>query len=137
MRSVAHILKAARARQGLSRLEAARRCGVSYESLADLERGQTANPKAETLGRLSAGLGIDLDELLTAPAAGNGSRPDVDPVQSATTQAPEPASPPTPAAPVTVPSGLPVPHSSAAGRSGGLGIAPSDSPPAAQPSGGA
>lgn len=66
---IAARLLALRQARGLSLSELAALCGVSKATVSKVERAQTS-PSAAILGRLAAGLGIPLAQLLTDDGAG-------------------------------------------------------------------
>jgi len=55
------------AERGITRVELAKRSGVSYRSLHDILKGVSV-PRDSTLGKLASGLGITLDALLANDA---------------------------------------------------------------------
>ena len=57
-------LRAARERFGLTQVELARECGVSYQRIGALERGVDDNPGLDTIKRLSSALGLTVTQLL-------------------------------------------------------------------------
>lgn len=62
-----------RTTQRLSLAQLAERSGVSKAMISKIER-RDSSPTATVLGRLAAGLGVSLTELLADRAAGNGAR---------------------------------------------------------------
>lgn len=62
-------LRRLRAEQNLSRIELARRAGVSPESITNVENG-TGGTTIATAGRLAAALGTDLPSMITIAAEG-------------------------------------------------------------------
>ena len=63
------LLQEARTRAGLSQRELARRAGTAQSVVARVERGQTS-PTVETLSRLMAATGFNVDmELVSPPTA--------------------------------------------------------------------
>ncbi|PVE12998.1 helix-turn-helix domain-containing protein [Streptomyces scopuliridis] len=69
LRAVAHNVKAARTRAGLSLDELSRRAQVSKGALVGLEKAQ-GNPNFATLVRLADTLGISVSALMQGPAEG-------------------------------------------------------------------
>ncbi|WP_326812233.1 XRE family transcriptional regulator [Streptomyces scopuliridis] len=69
LRTVAHNVKAARTRAGLSLDELSRRAQVSKGALVGLEKAQ-GNPNFATLVRLADTLGISVSALMQGPAEG-------------------------------------------------------------------
>ncbi|MEU3843452.1 XRE family transcriptional regulator [Streptomyces sp. NPDC028635] len=69
LRTVAHNVKAARARAGLSLDELSRRAQVSKGALVALEKAQ-GNPNLATLVRLADTLGISVSALMQGPPSG-------------------------------------------------------------------
>lgn len=65
-------LRSARRARGLTQAELAERVGVAVEVCGRLERGR-ALPRAETLARLSAALGVSADVLLGLAPAGSAA----------------------------------------------------------------
>jgi transcriptional regulator with XRE-family HTH domain len=55
-----------RVRSGLTVMAAAQRAGMSRTTWTDLENASRPIPRAETLGRVAAALGVDVAELLIA-----------------------------------------------------------------------
>ncbi|MFB7632244.1 helix-turn-helix domain-containing protein [Streptomyces sp. NPDC056149] len=70
LRTVAHNVKAARARAGLSLDELSRRAQVSKGALVGLEKAQ-GNPNLATLVRLADTLGISVSALMQGPPEGH------------------------------------------------------------------
>ena len=71
------ILQAARARAGLSQRQLAARAGTAQSVVARIELGE-ASPTWDTLSRLLAAAGFDLDTQITVrPVAGSHMRDDV------------------------------------------------------------
>lgn len=56
-------IKAARKKAGLTQAELAQKLGVTYQSLAQYERGRR-NPKLETIRKIAAALGVSDRELM-------------------------------------------------------------------------
>ncbi|RKT85255.1 DNA-binding transcriptional regulator, XRE-family HTH domain [Saccharopolyspora antimicrobica] len=69
LRTVAHNVRAARVRAGLSLEELSRRAQVSKGALVGLEKAQ-GNPNLATLVRLADTLGISVSALMQGPAEG-------------------------------------------------------------------
>ncbi|MGW8374973.1 XRE family transcriptional regulator [Streptomyces sp. ODS28] len=69
LRTVAHNVRAARTRAGLSLEELARRAQVSKGALVGLEKAQ-GNPNLATLVRLADTLGISVSDLMQGPPEG-------------------------------------------------------------------
>lgn len=69
LRTVAHNVRAARTRAGLSLAELGRRAEVSKGALVALENAQ-GNPNLDTLVRLADTLGISVSDLMQGPAEG-------------------------------------------------------------------
>lgn len=67
-------LRSARRARGLTQAELAERVGVAVEVCGRLERAR-ALPRAETLARLSAALGVSADVLLGLAPSGNTAPP--------------------------------------------------------------
>jgi transcriptional regulator with XRE-family HTH domain len=67
-RSAADLLRMARSHSGLSQRDLARRAGTAQSVVARIEQGSTS-PTWETLGRLLAAAGFQLEALLGLPAA--------------------------------------------------------------------
>lgn len=66
--SLGALLTRLRGRAGLSQEQLADRSGVSAQAISDIERGTTLHPRAGTLHRIAAGLGLDaagLERLVT------------------------------------------------------------------------
>jgi transcriptional regulator with XRE-family HTH domain len=57
-------LTAARRRAGMSREQLAVESGLSWSAITQIEAGRRPNPRAETLGALSAALGVTVEYLL-------------------------------------------------------------------------
>ena len=70
---IARRLSALRQAQGLSLAELAERSGVSKAMISKIERAQSS-PTAVLLGRLAAGLGVSLAQLLTPDEGGDTQR---------------------------------------------------------------
>lgn len=70
LRTVAHNVKAARTRAGLSLDELSRRAQVSKGALVGLEKAQ-GNPNLATLVRLADTLGISVSDLMQGPPEGH------------------------------------------------------------------
>ncbi|MGH9160539.1 MAG: helix-turn-helix domain-containing protein [Vicinamibacteraceae bacterium] len=68
VRSFGRVVRTCRKARGLSRPELARRCGLSYEYVKELERGNI-DPNFSALGALARALEMDPDELLEQVAA--------------------------------------------------------------------
>src|SRR5438067_1453815 len=73
LRTVAHNVRAARARAGLSLEELSRRAQVSKGALVGLENAQ-GNPNLGTLVRLADTLGISVSDLMQGPPGGHRVR---------------------------------------------------------------
>jgi transcriptional regulator with XRE-family HTH domain len=83
-------LKQLRAAKGITQLELSRATGLSLSIIAQLEQGETANPRLNTVKALAKGLGCTLDEL-----AGEGD----DQGRLSAEDAPSDGPPPEPPAP--------------------------------------
>ena len=82
--STAALVRAARSRAGLSQRELARRAGTAQSVVARVELGQTS-PSWETLTRILAAAGFDLDANLTVcPVVGSHMLDDVARIMSLT-----------------------------------------------------
>jgi transcriptional regulator with XRE-family HTH domain len=67
--TLGNVLLAWRTMMGLSQTDAARRCGLSSpQHWWGLERDKYPNPELETLEKISAATGLDLDRLMVACA---------------------------------------------------------------------
>lgn len=66
--TISALLRAHRARAGLSQPALAARAGVPVGTLRNLEQGIRTNPEWETVQRLAAALGCATDDLRTLPS---------------------------------------------------------------------
>lgn len=57
------LLKQERERKGLTQRQLSRMCGVTQQTISNIESGRNKNPGVETLGELAAALGIRLQDL--------------------------------------------------------------------------
>ncbi len=57
-------LRSLRRRAGLTQVTLAVRAGVSSSVVAVIEQGKQADPRLSTLGKLAAGLGVSVTDLL-------------------------------------------------------------------------
>jgi transcriptional regulator with XRE-family HTH domain len=68
LRDVLHLLRAERARQGLSLADVQSRTGIARSALSRLETDPDANPTLTTIARYAEALGKDLQMLLADKA---------------------------------------------------------------------
>ena len=64
--SIGAVLKAARARSGMTQSEVARSAGVTPNIVSRLEAGERATPAFTTVARVAAALGVSLDAIAGA-----------------------------------------------------------------------
>ena len=64
MNEIGRIIKEARKEKGLTQKELGEKLGVSYQMIAQYESGRR-KPKIETLKRISAVLGVGLEDFMT------------------------------------------------------------------------
>ncbi len=61
-------LQRARQKTGITQQELCQRAGLSYSTLAKIERGAIKSPSIFTIQRISQALGVDLNQLIGAPS---------------------------------------------------------------------
>lgn len=67
-------LQQARKNAGLTQQAMCQRAGISYSTLAKIERGAIKSPSIFTIGQIAGVLGTSLDELAGAPTKTNGQK---------------------------------------------------------------
>lgn len=72
-RALGRRLQLARKRAGLTQQELCQKAGLSYSTLAKIERGAIRAPSVFTVASIAATTGTSVEELLDMPATGHGS----------------------------------------------------------------